>query len=56
MNTIIQQTKNGYTPADIMSSLKAEMLARWQGIGRNDLCPCGSGLKAKYCCLSKKKW
>jgi len=22
-------------------------------IGRNDLCPCGSGRKLKYCCLSK---
>ena len=23
-------------------------------IGRNDPCPCGSGLKFKRCCLSKK--
>ena len=22
-------------------------------IGRNSLCPCGSGLKYKHCCLSK---
>lgn len=24
-------------------------------IGRNDLCPCGSGKKYKKCCLSKDK-
>lgn len=23
-------------------------------ISRNDLCPCGSGLKYKKCCLNKK--
>ncbi|MDR3543500.1 MAG: SEC-C metal-binding domain-containing protein, partial [Desulfosporosinus sp.] len=26
----------------------------WQGVGRNDLCPCGSGRKAKHCCWSKR--
>ena len=25
-------------------------------IGRNDRCPCGSGLKFKNCCLGKKPW
>ena len=24
-------------------------------IGRNDLCPCGSGKKYKYCCLNNKE-
>ena len=24
-------------------------------IGRNDMCPCGSGLKYKKCCLRKSK-
>jgi len=24
-------------------------------IGRNDLCPCGSGLKHKFCCGGSKK-
>jgi hypothetical protein len=23
------------------------------GIGRNDVCPCGSHMKLKYCCLEK---
>lgn len=26
-----------------------------QKIGRNDLCPCGSGKKYKVCCLKKQK-
>lgn len=25
----------------------------WEKVGRNDLCPCGSGLKYKKCCLGK---
>lgn len=24
-------------------------------IGRNELCPCGSGKKYKYCCMNKPK-
>ena len=24
-------------------------------VGRNDLCPCGSGRKYKHCCESKKR-
>ena len=24
-------------------------------IGRNDICPCGSGLKYKKCCMNKKE-
>lgn len=24
-------------------------------LGRNDLCPCGSGIKYKKCCLTKNK-
>jgi len=31
---------------------KTEML--WKTAGRNDACPCGSGLKYKKCCLSKR--
>jgi len=25
----------------------------WKDVGRNDPCPCGSGLKFKKCCLGK---
>ncbi|RWK45049.1 MAG: hypothetical protein EOR45_38715, partial [Mesorhizobium sp.] len=24
----------------------------WRHVGRNDPCPCGSGKKAKKCCLA----
>ncbi|MCL2717078.1 MAG: SEC-C metal-binding domain-containing protein [Alphaproteobacteria bacterium] len=27
----------------------------WRDVGRNDPCPCGSGRKAKKCCLANKK-
>ena len=26
----------------------------WRNVGRNDPCPCGSGKKAKRCCLANK--
>ena len=41
----------GLTPTNIMAELKAEETLRWKNIGRNDSCPCGSGKKAKHCCL-----
>jgi len=46
--------KQGLGSQAIMAELRAESLARWRGIGRNDLCPCGSGLKAKNCCWSQR--
>jgi len=30
-------------------------LVRRVKIGRNDLCPCGSGIKFKKCCIDKVK-
>jgi len=44
----------GLSPLNIMEELKAEDDLRWKNIGRNDLCPCGSGRKAKQCCLPKR--
>jgi len=54
MNVIIQQTKQGKATQAIMADLRAQALAQWKGIGRNDPCPCGSGKKAKNCCWSKR--
>ncbi len=31
-------------------------MAKNRKIGRNDLCPCGSGKKYKHCCYSKVDW
>ena len=46
----IQQRKQGVKAETTMAELREEALLRWRGIGRNDLCLCGSGLKAKRCC------
>lgn len=35
---------------EILARLREEERRRWQGVGRNDPCPCGSGKKAKHCC------
>ena len=43
-NTIPLWTQNGFTKKEIISMPKKEK------IGRNDLCPCGSGKKYKNCC------
>jgi len=47
---VIRQRKAGKKPELIMAELREESRKRWKGIGRNDPCPCGSGLKAKNCC------
>ncbi len=39
------------TQQETMLRSLAEM---WRGVGRNDPCPCGSGLKAKKCCWDKR--
>ena len=44
----------GVSPAEIMARLRAEEAEKWKGVGRNDPCPCGSGLKAKRCCMDKR--
>ena len=47
-------TKKGLAPDAIMAQLRLMMRSKWQGVGRNDPCPCGSGRKAKNCCWSKR--
>ena len=47
-------SQRGLTPTVIMADLRAQALTRWQGVGRNDPCPCGSARKAKQCCWSKR--
>jgi uncharacterized protein len=51
---VIERRKNGARPESIMAKLQAELVARWKGVGRNDPCPCGSGLKAKQCCWDQR--
>ena len=52
LRRVIESRKSGLRPDNVMAQLRAEAAARWRGVGRNDPCPCGSGLKAKQCCWS----
>jgi uncharacterized protein len=54
LKQVIQLRKLGLAPNAIMTELRAAAMARWQGVGRNDPCPCGSSRKAKHCCWSKR--
>jgi uncharacterized protein len=51
---VIERQQQGMSPEAIMAAQRAETLIRWQGIGRNDPCPCGSGRKAKRCCWPQR--
>ncbi|WIM10844.1 DUF1186 domain-containing protein [Enhydrobacter sp.] len=39
------------TPADFLPTDQGPAINPWRHVGRNDPCPCGSGKKAKRCCL-----
>lgn len=51
----------GHTPQDLMDvskQMKSNVVkfeSRSSKVGRNDLCPCGSGKKYKKCCLGKQQ-
>lgn len=62
-NNIRVWENNGYTPNEIFEKFEKANLRplpdkpfqfkRNAKVGRNDLCPCGSGKKYKKCCLGK---
>ena len=57
-NNIPHYALYGYSPNELMKIKLEEMKKREENnkknkIGRNDLCPCGSGKKYKQCCLNK---
>jgi len=54
LTQIIAMTRAGGTPSAIMDELRGQAMAAWQGVGRNDPCPCGSGRKAKQCCWDRR--
>jgi uncharacterized protein len=54
LKQVVERKKLGLNPEAIMAELRAESKIKWKGIGRNDPCPCGSGLKAKQCCWSQR--
>ena len=47
---VMDMTKRGMLPTDMMKILREENRAIWRGVGRNDHCVCGNGKKAKHCC------
>ncbi len=53
-NMVLNQTTPvaGHQPvAPDLHQLSSAPAANWSNVGRNDLCPCGSGKKFKKCCL-----
>lgn len=51
-------TRAGRSPAAIMEELaeaERDERRRWRAAGRNDPCPCGSGVKYKNCCLPTRR-
>lgn len=54
LKQVMRLRERGLTPDAIMAEMRADAQAQWQGVGRNDPCPCGSGRKAKQCCWSKR--
>ena len=54
LEKLMELKNKNLSPASIMEELKAAETLRWKNIGRNDFCPCGSGRKAKHCCLPKR--
>ena len=54
LKRVMESKRRGLSPEAIIAELRAELVTRWRGIGRNDPCPCGSGRKAKQCCWSQR--
>ncbi len=45
--------KTGATAEHLMATARGERKAATPRVGRNDLCPCGSGRKYKRCCMGR---
>lgn len=63
-NNIRIWENNGFTPQEIFKKFERANLKplpdkpfiiKKEKVGRNDLCPCGSGKKYKKCCLGKEE-
>jgi preprotein translocase subunit SecA len=57
MDANVKKLMNAKTSIDMITNDKSTTQAKTQGklVGRNDLCPCGSGKKYKQCCGKDKK-
>ncbi|MBN1681640.1 MAG: anaerobic sulfatase maturase [Anaerolineae bacterium] len=58
MQVMTAELHNRRPPANVMLILarkEAERRRLFENVGRNDPCPCGSGLKYKHCCGKKRR-
>ena len=50
------QMKKFEAMAKAWQAAHTQKVRKFDKVGRNDPCPCGSGKKFKNCCMSKKNW
>src|SRR3990172_901080 len=56
MQVMARLLASGRPAAEIMDLIaQHERSDAWQGVGRNDPCPCGSGRKFKRCCEPRRR-
>jgi uncharacterized protein len=54
IDRLLELRGRGLSAAGLAEAVRREFSTRWDGVGRNDPCPCGSGKKAKQCCWHKR--
>lgn len=50
------QMKKFEAMAKAWQAAHTQKVRKFDKVGRNDPCPCGSGKKFKNCCINKKNW
>lgn len=50
MKKLVELWRKDLSPEAMMSAIRREEQKKWENVGRNDPCPCGSGKKFKKCC------
>lgn len=50
------QMKRFQAMAKAWQEAHTQKVRKFDKVGRNDPCPCGSGKKFKNCCIDKKNW
>ena len=50
------QMKRFQAMAKAWQEAHTQKVRKFDKVGRNDPCPCGSGKKFKNCCMNKKNW
>ncbi|MFH1374043.1 MAG: SEC-C metal-binding domain-containing protein [bacterium] len=50
---LVARLQDPYDEWDVRLTTKSHSINKFKSLGRNDQCPCGSGIKFKKCCLPK---